>query len=153
MVHSVLHLYVCCPRTGRSTCYWLLTKYTYSTSTLKAVSLHVDARPSELPHRRLLSGTTTETFYRTIVVAYDPGSLRRKVVDQSVKYPERTDCVSSDAADTGNTYASGGRLVLHSLSYETLTVGNRTVCRSYGVVLIVSSILVDGVSRIPRFGH
>lgn len=113
----------------------------------------MDARPSELPHGRLLSGTTTETFYRTIVVVYDPGSLRRKVGDQSVKYPERTDCVGSDAADTGNNYASGGRLVLHSLSYEALTVGNRTVCRSYGVILTVSSLPTDGVSRIPRFGH
>ena len=86
------------------------------------------------------------------MVAYDPGSLRRKVVDQSVKYPERTDCVSSDAADTGNTYASGGRLVLHSLSYEALTVGNRTVCRSYGVILTVSTTVTNAGDRIPHFG-
>ena len=103
-----------------------LFKYTYSTSTLKAVSLRVDARPLELPHGRLLSNTTTEILYWTIVVALRPGILcTERLVAKVHKYPERLDCASSSAADNGNTNASGGRSISHSLFYVTLTVGDR----------------------------
>ena len=62
------------------------------------------------------------------------------------KYPERLDCVSSDAADCENTYASGGRLVSHSLSYVTLSVGNHLACRSYGgIITVLIRQLLNGV--------
>ena len=87
------------------------------------------------------------------MVALRPRILVRRGWEPKVhKYPERLDCVSSDAADNGNIYASGGRLVRYSLSYVTLTVGNRLACRSYGTVLAVF-ISEANLVRIPRFGH